>query len=185
MYAEHTGLIIKALNFAAQKHRNQRRKDQAASPYINHPIDVANILWNEAGVTNELVITAAILHDTVEDTQTTFEELEYYFGEKIRDIVAEVTDDKLLPKDKRKQLQIDHSSQLSQNAKLVKLADKISNLRDVMASPPANWSCDRKREYIEWAKRVIDQIRGTHSILETLFDQVYQQGTTNFPDHPV
>jgi guanosine-3',5'-bis(diphosphate) 3'-pyrophosphohydrolase len=173
-----TGFILKALNFAAQKHCNQRRKDQDASPYINHPIALANLLWNETGVTDAIVIVAALLHDTIEDTQTTPEELEQLFGQDVCLLVAEVTDDKSLPKHVRKQLQIDHASSLSHRARLIKLADKISNLRDMVASPPANWSRDRRQEYFEWAKQVIDQIRGTHPALEAIFDEVYIQGVT-------
>jgi guanosine-3',5'-bis(diphosphate) 3'-pyrophosphohydrolase len=176
MEAENIGLILKALDFAASKHRNQRRKDKEASPYINHPITVANLLWNAAGVTDTVVIVGAILHDTVEDTETSFKELEQEFGEEVQHLVKEVTDDKSLPQQKRKQLQIEHAASLSERAKLVKLADKISNLRDMVVSPPHDWSTQRKQEYFEWGKNVIDQIRGVHPGLEKIFDDVYQQG---------
>ncbi|HBB31105.1 MAG TPA: phosphohydrolase [Cyanobacteria bacterium UBA8803] len=169
------GLILKALNFAAHKHRNQRRKDIEASPYINHPITLAHLLWNIAGVTDVVAIAGALLHDTVEDTETTFEELEQEFGWEVQQLVREVTDDKSLPKEKRKQLQIEHAPSLSQRAKLVKLADKISNLRDIIAAPPAGWSAQRKRDYFEWAKSVVDGLRGTHEGLELIFDEVYQE----------
>ncbi|GEM_PF-138662 len=175
MDAEQIGAILKALNFAAQKHRNQRRKDLAASPYINHPIALANLLW-EAGVTDAVAIIGALLHDTVEDTETTFDELRQEFGEPIESVVREVTDDRSLPKDERKQRQIDHAAHISPSAKLIKLADKISNLRDIVASPPANWPIERKQAYFEWAKRVIDRVRGTHPELERIFDAVYVQG---------
>jgi len=180
MESQDVGLIFKALDFAARKHRDQRRKDQEASPYINHPIALVNLLWNSAGITDPAVITAALLHDTVEDTDTTFAELEQEFGREVKELVQEVTDDRSLPKQQRKQLQVEHASSLSDKAKLVKLADKISNLRDMVSSPPADWSRDRKREYFEWGKQVVDQIRGTHAGLETLFDQVYQQGVQQF-----
>lgn len=176
------GLILKAMNFAAGKHRDQRRKDLAASPYINHPIALANLLW-EAGVTDVIVIVGALLHDTVEDTQTTFVELEQGFGQDVHHLVKEVTDDKSLPQEKRKQLQVEHAAHLSQRAKSVMLADKIANLRDIDASSPVGWSVERKQRYFEWAKSVVDQIRGTHSKLEAIFDQVYQQGVTQFHSH--
>ncbi|ARV60057.1 phosphohydrolase [Nostocales cyanobacterium HT-58-2] len=176
MEAEQIGLILKALDFAAFKHRNQRRKDKEASPYINHPITVANLLWNVAVIRDTVVIVGAILHDTVEDTETTFEELEQEFGQEVQRLVREVTDDKSLPKQKRKQLQIEHAIHLSERAKLVKLADKISNLQDIVAYPPVDWSTQRKQEYFEWAKCVIDRIRGTDVNLEIIFDEVYQQG---------
>ncbi len=166
-------LIFAALAFAALKHRDQRRKGIEASPYINHPIDLANVLVNEADVADPIVIAAAILHDTVEDTDTTFSELKHHFGEVVMRVVAEVTDDQSLRKAERKRLQIEHAATASHEARLVKLADKICNLRDMQVSPPTNWDIDRQREYFEWAKAVIDQLRGTHTHLEDLFDQVY------------
>lgn len=169
-------LLIKALSFAANKHRNQRRKNVAAFPYINHPISLVNILCNEVHITDVNVICAALLHDTVEDTETTAEELTREFGECICNIVMEVTDDKTIEaRQKRKQLQVEHASHISDQAKLLKLADKISNLRDLANDPPPNWSLERRREYFDWAKRVIDQLRGTHTELENLFDQAYSR----------
>ncbi len=168
--------FLQALSFAAHKHRHQRRKGSDKVPYINHPIAVANILLGEAGVTDEVVLIAALLHDTVEDTDTTFNEIERLFGLTVRTIVAEVTDDKSLPKEVRKQQQIDHASGLSDRAKLVKLADTTSNLREVALSPPDGWSTTRLNEYLEWGKAVVGQIRGTHPQLEALFDQAYAAG---------
>ena len=167
-------LLVKALTFAANKHRNQRRKNVDAFPYINHPISLVNILCNEVHITDINVICSALLHDTVEDTETTADELTLEFGQVISDIVMEVTDDPTITvKQKRKQLQIEHASQISDPAKLLKLADKISNLRDLANDPPETWSLVRRREYFDWAKQVIDQLRGTHSELEALFDQAY------------
>ena len=166
-------LILKALEFSARKHKNQRRKDVEASPYINHPISLANILCNEAHVTDVNVICGALLHDTIEDTETEPEELESEFGTEIKDIVMDVTDDKSLLKHERKQAQIDHAAHISEQAKLVKLADKISNLRDVSVNPPPDWSLERRREYFDWAKKVIDQLRGAHPQLEDIFDDAY------------
>lgn len=166
------GLFLKALVFAADKHKNQRRKDADASPYINHPIALANILVNEGDITDISVLCGAILHDTIEDTKTTKEELIQQFGEKITSIVLDVTDDKTLPKAERKLKQIEHASHASHEAKLIKLADKISNLRDILASPPRDWTEDRKKEYFDWAGKVIDQIRGTNSKLENIFDSL-------------
>lgn len=167
------GLILRAIAFAADKHRNQRRKDADATPYINHPIALANVLKEEGGVTDPVVLAAAILHDTIEDTETTAYELETLFGPDVTKVVLEVTDDKTLGKAERKQLQIEHASTASHQAKLVKLADKICNLRDILASPPADWSAARKREYFEWAKRVVDNVRGASRELENSFDVVF------------
>jgi guanosine-3',5'-bis(diphosphate) 3'-pyrophosphohydrolase len=169
-----TGVILAALQFAAFKHRDQRRKDARASPYINHPIALANVLRNEAGIADALVICAALLHDTIEDTETTPEELEREFGGKVRDVVLEVTDDKRLPKKDRKRLQIEHAPHLSRAAKLVKLADKICNLRDVAASPPPTWPLRRRRQYFDWAKKVIAGLRGTNRKLEAAFDEAFE-----------
>jgi guanosine-3',5'-bis(diphosphate) 3'-pyrophosphohydrolase len=165
--------LLKALAFAADKHRLQKRKDVDASPYINHPIALANILCNEGHITDIDVIAAALLHDTIEDTDTTPEELVAEFGPAIRDIVLDVTDDKTLPKDVRKQLQVEHAAHASDQTKLVKLADKIANLRDVADSPPPDWSLDRRQDYFDWGKQVVDQIRGIHPELETVFDAAY------------
>ena len=172
---EATGLplIVRALEFAANKHRDQRRKDALASPYINHPIALANVLVHEGQVSDPTVLSAALLHDTVEDTQTTAAELREVFGEKIAAIVLEVTDDKSLLKAERKRLQIEHASHISREAKLVKLADKICNVRDVSDHPPAKWDLTRRREYFEWAKAVVDQMRGVHPALEKRFDEAY------------
>lgn len=164
-------LILRAAAFAANKHRNQRRKDTEASPYINHPIAAAHVLA-KTGIDDPVVLCAALLHDTLEDTETTPEELEAEFGLEIASVVAEVTDDKSLPKAERKRLQIEHAANLSRRAKLVKLADKICNLRDIVESPPADWSTERKREYFDWARAVVDQITGTHEQLEDAFDTI-------------
>jgi guanosine-3',5'-bis(diphosphate) 3'-pyrophosphohydrolase len=166
-------LLLRALSFAAQKHRDQRRKDAEASPYINHPIALAEVLAEVGGVADIEVLAAALLHDTIEDTATTFEELVAQFGDRIAGMVAEVTDDKNLPKAERKRLQIVHASGISPGAKLVKLADKICNLRDVAERPPAHWELQRRREYFEWAKQVIDGLRGSHPRLEAAFDAAY------------
>lgn len=171
------GEFVKALAFAAGKHRNQRRKDAEASPYINHPIALADILVNEGGVTDDVVLCAAVLHDTIEDTKTTAEELKEHFGHRVTSIVLEVTDDKSLDKDVRKQKQIEHAPHISREAKLVKLADKICNLRDILASPPAGWSPERKQKYFEWAANVVAGLRGVHPGLEAVFDGLLARRT--------
>lgn len=171
------GTLIEAVAFAADKHRDQRRKDVAASPYINHPIALAHVLANEGGVTNLTALCAAVLHDTVEDTDTTEQELIQRFGSDIASVVMEVTDDKSLDKARRKALQVEHAPHLSYAARLVKLADKISNLRDILASPPADWPVERKEAYFDWAAKVVAGLRGTHPGLEAVFDGVYARRT--------
>jgi guanosine-3',5'-bis(diphosphate) 3'-pyrophosphohydrolase len=166
-------LLIKAMSFAAHKHKDQRRKDKEASPYINHPIGLAEVLVNVGNVTDINTLCAALLHDTVEDTETTAAELTEIFGVEISDIVKEVTDDKSLSKESRKQAQIDHAMHLSKQARAVKLADKICNLGDVSESPP-DWPLERRQQYFDWAKNVIDGLRGDWSELETEFDRRYQ-----------
>jgi guanosine-3',5'-bis(diphosphate) 3'-pyrophosphohydrolase len=167
-------LLLRALAFAAHKHRDQRRKDAEASPYINHPIALAEVLAREGGIGDFEVLAAALLHDTIEDTATSAEELRAQFGERIARLVEEVTDDKSLEKAERKRLQIEHAAGLSRGAKLVKLADKICNLRDVAERPPAQWDLARRREYFDWAKQVIDRLRGAHPGLEAAFDAAYR-----------
>jgi guanosine-3',5'-bis(diphosphate) 3'-pyrophosphohydrolase len=166
--------VLSAATFAAERHRDQRRKGKDASPYINHPLALASLLA-ERGERDATLLMAALLHDTVEDTATTFEDIERSFGSEVADIVREVTDDKTLTKAERKRLQIEHAARLSRRAMLVKLADKICNLRDVVVSPPADWSLQRKREYFDWAKAVVDRMRGVHPELEAMFDREYRR----------
>ena len=167
--------VIEALAFAAERHRDQRRKDPARTPYINHPIALMRVLYLEAGIRDPLVLCAALLHDTVEDTGTTPGEIEARFGLAVCGVVLEVTDDKRLPKSERKRLQVVHAAGASEAARMVKLADKICNLRDVATSPPVGWDLERQQAYFDWAREVVDQIRGTHGRLEALFDDAYAQ----------
>lgn len=166
-----TRKVFQALAFAAQKHRDQRRKNVEASPYINHPIALADLLVNEGGITDPVVLCAAILHDTIEDTHTTHAELVAHFGPEIADVVAEVTDDKTLDKQTRKQRQIENAVYASPRAKLVKLADKICNLRDLAQSPPADWSEARRRDYFDWAARVVTRLGISNDPLLLAFEQ--------------
>jgi (p)ppGpp synthase/HD superfamily hydrolase len=169
-------LILRAIGFAARKHRDQRRKDEEASPYINHPISVSLLLAEIGGIADSEVLSAAILHDTLEDTDTTPEELEGVFGTRIRKLVEEVTDDKSLPRARRKDLQIDHAYQLSPDAVLIKLGDKISNVLDVTHSPPAKWNIQRRREYLDWAEAVVRNCPKINAALEQHFSHVLAEG---------
>src|SRR6266581_996994 len=162
MPTDSLGLLLKATSFAAEKHRNQRRKDADASPYINHPIALASLL-KEHGIDDVVVLCAALLHDTIEDTNTTADDLRREFGDDITAVVLEVTDDNTLGKMERKRLQIAQAGSTSKRAKLVKLADKNCNVRDIVSSPPAGWPLQRKLDYYAWAKAVVDEIRGTHA----------------------
>jgi guanosine-3',5'-bis(diphosphate) 3'-pyrophosphohydrolase len=167
--------VVAAADFAARKHKAQRRKDAEATPYINHPIAVAELLARVAGVTEVATIQAALLHDTIEDTATSGEELEARFGKDVRRLVEEVTDDKMLPKADRKRLQIEHASSLSAQARLIKLADKICNLADLTAIAPVGWPVEQKREYLAWAEKVVAKIRGSNPALEKKFDQTVSE----------
>jgi guanosine-3',5'-bis(diphosphate) 3'-pyrophosphohydrolase len=167
------GDFVRALVFASRKHSQQRRKDADASPYINHPIALVSILTVEAGIDDRDTLCAALLHDTLEDTETSSEELIATFGIDIAALVQEVTDDKRLPRADRKRLQIEHAAHLSPKARLVKLADKIANLRDVVDSPPAGWSLERRQEYFDWAKDVVAGLPDKPPLLLALFDSCY------------
>jgi guanosine-3',5'-bis(diphosphate) 3'-pyrophosphohydrolase len=166
-------MLLEALAFAARKHRDQRRKDVDTSPYINHPIALAEVLAAEGRVADVEVLAAALLHDTLEDTRTTAEELQAAFGERVVGIVEEVTDNKQLRKSTRKRQQIEHARHMSREAKLVKIADKICNLRDAAERPPKGWSLARRREYFDWAKQVVDRMRGASPRLAAAFDAAY------------
>lgn len=165
--------LFDALLFASEKHRDQRRKGSVAPPYINHPIAVAHMLANTAGVSDPDVLMAALLHDTIEDTQATAAELEARFGARVTALVLEVTDDKSLPKADRKRLQIEHASTLSHEARQIKLADKICNLRDMATSPPPDWPLERVQDYFDWAAAVVNGLRGTNRALESAFDAAH------------
>jgi (p)ppGpp synthase/HD superfamily hydrolase len=173
---ESTGVILKALRFSAKKHNDQRRKDSKASPYINHLIQVAETLWTIGEVRDVTLLVASILHDTIEDTATTPDEIRDTFGEDVLALVLEVTDDKSLPKQTRKQLQVEHAPHKSQRAKLLKLADKISNIQDIIRFPPKGWSLERKREYLLWTERVVAGLRGVSPSLESRYDVLLTEG---------
>lgn len=170
------GLILRAMRFSAEKHNDQRRKDSKSSPYINHPIQVAETLWTMGGVRDEALIAAAILHDTIEDTNATPEEIKREFGEEILGLILEVTDDKSLPKEVRKQLQIETAPHKSPRAKLLKLADKLCNIYDIVHFPPRDWSLKRKQEYLLWTGKVIAGIRGINGKLEAHYDETLKEG---------
>lgn len=168
--------LIQAASFAAKKHAGQKRKGADGEPYINHPLEVANLLANVGKVEDYDVLIAGLLHDTVEDTGTTKEELTELFGAQVADYVLEVTDDKSLPKAERKRKQIEHAPHLSQGAKQIKLADKISNIRDVTQNPPHDWSQERRLEYIQWGENVVAGLRGANTHLEEYFDETVSIG---------
>ncbi|KAI1889741.1 hypothetical protein AGOR_G00166060 [Albula goreensis] len=168
-------LLLETAHFAAEKHKNQRRKDPEGTPYINHPIGVARILSHEGGVTDIEVLQAALLHDTVEDTDTSFAELEAAFGPKVARIVKEVTDDKTLAKQERKRQQVEHAPHCSHQAKLVKLADKLYNLRDLNRCTPTGWTEERVQEYFAWAAQVVRGLRGTNQALEDKLQHLFKQ----------
>jgi guanosine-3',5'-bis(diphosphate) 3'-pyrophosphohydrolase len=172
--------LLHAASFAARKHTGQTRKGDDAAPYINHPLEVANLLGNVGKVEDFDVLIAAILHDTVEDTKTTKEEIEELFGMRAASIVMEVTDDKSLPKAERKQKQVEHAPHLSDGAKQLKLCDKISNITDVMNNPPAGWSKERRLDYIEWGERVAKGLRGVNQNLENYFDGLIIKAKKSF-----
>lgn len=171
-----TGLLLKALRFAAEKHSDQRRKNAKAAPYINHPIQVAEILWRVADVRDETLLIAAILHDTIEDTDAKPEDIQAEFGEEVLALVLEVTDDKSLPKQVRKQLQVEHAPNKTYRAKLLKLADKISNVGDIITFPPKDWSLERRQEYLLWTEKVVAGLRGVNEKLEDQYDELLAKG---------
>ncbi len=173
--------LLEAVQFAAEKHKHQRRKDFAATPYINHPIRVAAIL-NETGHHDVVVLCAAILHDTVEDTDTSSEELAERFGTDVSDIVMEVTDDKRLPKAERKRLQVEHAKDLSFGAGLVKISDKIANMENIITNPPVGWSVDRQQAYFDWSHDVVYNIQNRDKELELAFQNTYERGMRHFDE---
>lgn len=172
--------LLNVIHFASEKHRFQHRKD-GMTPYINHPIEVAHLLV-EYGETDVVLLSAALLHDTIEDTNATKEDIEKLFGPEVLAVVLEVTDDKHLSRPERKKQQVAHAAGLSRSGKLLKLADKICNVSDLMSCPPEGWTDNRKIQYFKWSKQVVDQLRGTNAGLEKLFDDKMRQGSMLFSD---
>lgn len=166
--------ILDALQFAAAKHRTQKRKDRDRTPYLNHVVTVAHVL-SQAGVSDVSTLVAALLHDTIEDTDTTATEIENLFGKEVCDLVLEMTDDMSLPPKERKRLQVEHAPHLSPKARLIKLADKTANLEDLIQLPPMDWSDDRKREYANWSESVVQHLRGTNVALEARYDHALKE----------
>jgi (p)ppGpp synthase/HD superfamily hydrolase len=163
--------VLRAADAAARWHVHQRRKGFAQEPYINHLLEVASLVTEATGGTDPDVVIAALLHDAVEDQGISFETIVREYGKQVADIVMEVSDDKALPKDERKRRQVEAAPKKSREAKLIKLADKTSNLRTIASSPAADWSVKRRLEYIEWAKAVVAGLRGTSPWLEQQFDE--------------
>ncbi|MBY0550903.1 MAG: HD domain-containing protein [Candidatus Obscuribacterales bacterium] len=163
-------MISAAIQFAADKHRKQRRKDRAQTPYINHPLQVFDLLLRIGGIRDTYILVAAILHDTIEDTDTTADEIRDLFGEIVLGYVLELSDDKTLSQADRKRLQVEHASHKSYGAKLIKTGDKISNTGELDTNPPMGWDIARRLGYIDWAEQVIAGLRGTNSALEAHFD---------------
>jgi guanosine-3',5'-bis(diphosphate) 3'-pyrophosphohydrolase len=168
--------LLQATNFAAKKHSMQRRKNAEASPYINHPVEVALHLSDVGKVEDEDILIAALLHDTIEDTETTREEIVTIFGDSVASLVCECTDDKILPKLERKRLQIENAPKKSSGAKQIKIADKTCNLRSILIDPPADWSIHRQFEYFQWAEKVIAGLLGVNQKLDQEVCALLQQG---------
>ena len=173
---EDVSLLLSALEFSAGKHRNQRRKDAELSPYINHPIRVSTILWRTGGVRDTRMLAAALLHDVIEDTDTRPDEIEALFGPDVLSLVLELSDDKNLPKEERKRLQIEHAPTASYRAKQIKIADKICNVYDITHSTPKGWSVQRQEAYLDWTEKVVAGLRGCNASLESRYDEVLREG---------
>lgn len=182
-YNDETGLLIKAVNLSANRHRSQRRKDKEGSAYVNHPVQVMELLWQVGGVRDSEVLIAALLHDTIEDTvkpnskgkELLEQEIRDLFGQSVLDLVLEVTDDKRLNKDERKLHQEKHAQFLSPRAKLIKLADKTCNVRDIAEHPPQFWCSGRKVEYLDWAESVVKNMGSVNQAMEDNFHKIARE----------
>jgi (p)ppGpp synthase/HD superfamily hydrolase len=172
--------LARAADYAARQHIGQRRKGERAEPYINHLTEVAALLAEATDGEDHVLVMGGLLHDTIEDTDTTFDDLAERFGADVAALVAEVTDDKSLPKAERKRLQVENTAHKSPRAKLLKIADKTSNLRGLVASPPATWTEGRLREYVHWAAEVVRSCRGLNSKLESAFDAAYDEARARY-----
>ena len=167
--------ILSAARFAAEKHAGQRRKGDAAEPYVNHLLEVAELVAMALPEPDTDLLIAALLHDSIEDVGVTAEDLAARFGADVAELVSEVTDDKSLPKHERKRLQVENAPKKSVRAQTIKLADKISNLRSMLSSPPADWDFKRKREYFIWARRVVDGLAAPNPVLKAEFERTFSK----------
>jgi guanosine-3',5'-bis(diphosphate) 3'-pyrophosphohydrolase len=182
--------LTRAFDFAARWHTDQRRKGVKAEPYINHLAEVALLVSESTDGADANLVLAAVLHDTIEDTEATFDDLVTNFGQDVAELVKEVTDDKKIHKSQRKRLQVEHAPHLSLRARAIKIADKVSNLRSMLHSPPVDWSDERRRRYFAWAKAVVAGARGVNPAIEAAFDAEYERAIKkqladrNFVWHP-
>jgi (p)ppGpp synthase/HD superfamily hydrolase len=168
--------VARALDYAARKHVGQRRKGEAKEPYVNHLAEVAYLLAEATGGNDTDLVIAGLLHDCIEDQGVKYEELVELFGTDVAGLVRDVTDDKTLLKAERKRLQVEHAPHKSDRAKMLKIADKTSNLRAIAVSPPSGWDEQRKRDYYAWAQAVVAGCRGANAFLEAKFDEAYRNG---------
>lgn len=171
--AESVRRILGAATFAAEKHAHQKRKGHAGEPYINHLIEVADLIAGSSRDLDVNLVMAGLLHDTIEDTGVTATELERRFGNDVTALVLEATDDKSLPKEVRKALQVKDAPTRSPRAQTLKIADKISNLRSLLTSPPPDWTAERRRQYFEWARQVVSGFTQPNAVLKAEFDKTY------------
>ena len=167
--------ILSAARFAAEKHAGQRRKGDAAEPYVNHLIEVAELVAMALREPDTNLVIAALLHDSIEDADVTADDLASRYGADVASLVSEVTDDKSLPKQERKRLQVEHAAKKTPRAQTIKLADKISNLRSMLSSPPAGWDFERRREYFVWARRVVDGLTAPNPMLKAEFESTFSK----------
>jgi len=167
--------VLKAAEAAAHWHSSQKRKGAAAEPYINHLIEVATLVAEATDGQDPHLVAAALLHDAVEDQNIPLSQIASMFGDDVAALVGEVTDDKSLPKLERKRLQAEHAPHKSGRAKILKLADKISNVRALAASPPADWTLERRREYVSWARDVVAGLGDACPHLQQQFELATQQ----------
>ncbi len=172
--------LLKAIEFASQKHRDQRRKDASKAPYINHCIRVASILESIGGICDAEPLMAAVLHDTIEDTETTAQELEENFGLHVKELVEEMSDDKSLSKERRKELQIEHAPHVSKEVAPLKFADKIANCEDLLVSAPSGWSKQRIYTYFKWADTIVERLPRTNLALYEYSKKVINEGLKKY-----
>lgn len=163
--------VVEAAHAAARWHTHQRRDGAAAEPYVNHLLEVASLVAEATGGEDPNLVIAALLHDAVEDQDVSPAFIAETWGEDVARLVMEVTDDKALDKAMRKRLQVESAPHKSERAKVLKLADKTANLRAIAASPPVDWSMQRRLEYLAWARDVAKALRGVNPGLEAEFDR--------------
>jgi len=158
--------VLGAAIFATEKHKSQVRSNEKKTPYIIHPIEVADLVMKIGHVYDKDVLITALLHDVMDDTQTTYEQITSLYGTKVSSYLEEMTSKQGLSLKEQKKQQIMQAFRQNPSVAIIKLSDKLSNLKTLATSPPPSWSRDRIDQYFQWAQTVIENLPESNQLLK-------------------